>query len=1032
MRGFLLLLASLALSPGLAHAQSPIRPLVTGGAAQADAPASAPRERAVVRSRAVTLNPAILSGVQADARRLPGVAQEIGIEFFPEASFVIVVVSVEPLGDGSIAFHGRVSGLPSSTATIVVNGDVVVANVSALGRLWQLRSRGHGSHDAREVDASLFVDHGQPPIEVNAAPKLRAKTEVAADDGSLIDVMVLYTPAARAAAGGAAAMNAVVNLGITETNQAYASGGSVQRVRLVYKGEISYTETGMFPDLSRLSGDGDGFMDQAHALRNAHGADIVSLWGVFPSADGCGLGYQMATESSGFESVAFNVVAWDCATGNYSFGHEMGHNMGLRHDSYVDAGTNTINGISGLTYAKGYVDTAVRKRTIMAYNNLCAATPPNTNCSRERIFSTPNASFPSTATVAGNAGNGNATLALDGTRDTVANFRQTVNLAGSGVVQFLLPSVKVGEAAGSISITVARLAGATGSASVNWATGDGTALNGVHYTASNGTLGWDVGEFSERTIVIPILQNTTAEPAGTFSVTLSGAVGTALGAISAITVSVLDDEPDVWPAGACAIPAGFENGTGSVASWTAVGTSTYQGTCALESGPIGSSATGDSILQFSGTFAAGNITFARRVSSYPSFGDFEFLIDGAVQASVSASGAVPWSVVNVPVTPGAHTIQWKFRKELAFACANATPAPPEGFACADRAWIDNLVMPIPYSLTVSKTGTGLATVVSSPAAIDCGVTCLANFAGGTMVTLTAIPSGGSAFNGWSGGGCSGTGTCVVTMAGATSVTASFTRTNPAVPDFNADGKPDIIWSNTASGATYVWRMNGPALLSDSFYATIDPSWKIQGVADFNGDGHPDIVWRNTVNGNCYVWYTVNGVFTGTDAFLFSLPPEWVIQGVADFNGDGHPDFLMRNVVSGNAFAWFFNDNVAIGDQFFFNVDPSWKVEGVADLNADGQPDLLFRNMASGLGFAWNTQFAAGTLSLSTSSPSIFGIDPVWEVVQIADWNGDGKPDLLFRNAATGLVFVWYLNGITLGGSDFVTQIDPSWEIVPRR
>ncbi|MBL0141425.1 MAG: VCBS repeat-containing protein [Betaproteobacteria bacterium] len=111
---------------------------------------------------------------------------------------------------------------------------------------------------------------------------------------------------------------------------------------------------------------------------------------------------------------------------------------------------------------------------------------------------------------------------------------------------------------------------------------------------------------------------------------------------------------------------------------------------------------------------------------------------------------------------------------------------------------------------------------------------------------------------------------------------------------------------------------------------------------------------------------------------------------------------------------------------------SWKVEGVADLNADGQPDLLFRNMASGLGFAWNTQFAAGTLSLSTSSPSIFGIDPVWEVVQLADWNGDGKPDLLFRNAATGLVFVWYLDGVTLGASDYVIQIDPSWEIVPRR
>jgi hypothetical protein len=158
----------------------------------------------------------------------------------------------------------------------------------------------------------------------------------------------------------------------------------------------------------------------------------------------------------------------------------------------------------------------------------------------------------------------------------------------------------------------------------------------------------------------------------------------------------------------------------------------------------------------------------------------------------------------------------------------------------------------------------------------------------------------------------------------------------------------------------------------------------------------------------------------------------VIQGLDDFNADGHPDFLIRNTITGNAFVWFFNNNAAINDQFLFNVDPGWKVEAVGDVNADGQPDLLFRNMTSGLSFAWNTQFSGGVLSLGASSPPIFSIDPVWEVVQLVDWNGDTKPDLLFRNSSTGVVFVWYLDGTTLGGSDFIIQIDPSWEIVPRR
>jgi hypothetical protein len=81
-----------------------------------------------------------------------------------------------------------------------------------------------------------------------------------------------------------------------------------------------------------------------------------------------------------------------------------------------------------------------------------------------------------------------------------------------------------------------------------------------------------------------------------------------------------------------------------------------------------------------------------------------------------------------------------------------------------------------FTLSVSKTGGG--TVTSSPAGINCGSTCSAGFAGGTQVTLTATPARGSSFGGWS-GACSGTGSCVVSMSGPQSVTASFTLIGPA-------------------------------------------------------------------------------------------------------------------------------------------------------------------------------------------------------------------------------------------------------------
>ena len=82
-------------------------------------------------------------------------------------------------------------------------------------------------------------------------------------------------------------------------------------------------------------------------------------------------------------------------------------------------------------------------------------------------------------------------------------------------------------------------------------------------------------------------------------------------------------------------------------------------------------------------------------------------------------------------------------------------------------------IPIGPTLTVSKSGAGSGTVTSSPAGINCGATCSASYVIAAQVTLTATPANGSTFTGWTGGGCTGTGTCVVTMSADTTVTAGF-------------------------------------------------------------------------------------------------------------------------------------------------------------------------------------------------------------------------------------------------------------------
>ena len=92
--------------------------------------------------------------------------------------------------------------------------------------------------------------------------------------------------------------------------------------------------------------------------------------------------------------------------------------------------------------------------------------------------------------------------------------------------------------------------------------------------------------------------------------------------------------------------------------------------------------------------------------------------------------------------------------------------------------------PVTFPLSVEKTGTGEGTVTSTPAGIDCGGECSAEFEAGSEVTLTASAESGT-FTGWSGGGCSGSGECKVTMNEALTVEAAFT-----VPPTNT-GKPAI-------------------------------------------------------------------------------------------------------------------------------------------------------------------------------------------------------------------------------------------------
>ena len=309
-------------------------------------------------------------------------------------------------------WFGKIALDQDSQVILVVDGESVTGNIRWKENLFQIRPLVGGGHIVRQIDPNSFADE-MPPVSPEGDSRTSTdELEAAADSAEFIDILVVYS---NAVATASANIQAEIQLAIDETNAAYQNSQIEQQLRLVHAAQVNYNDTGNFStDLGRLRGTADGFIDNVHGLRNTYGADLVSLW--VESGNACGIGYLMTSIQPSFESNGFNVVLRGCATGNYSFGHELGHNMGAHHDTYVAPENGAYS------YSHGFVNTAAHWRTIMAYNNACADL--GFNCTRIQYFSNPVVSYGGNPT--GIAGSADNATTLNNSDLTVANFRQAV------------------------------------------------------------------------------------------------------------------------------------------------------------------------------------------------------------------------------------------------------------------------------------------------------------------------------------------------------------------------------------------------------------------------------------------------------------------------------------------------------------------------------------------------------------------------------------------------------------------------------
>jgi hypothetical protein len=165
--------------------------------------------------------------------------------------------------------------------------------------------------------------------------------------------------------------------------------------------------------------------------------------------------------------------------------------------------------------------------------------------------------------------------------------------------------------------------------------------------------------------------------------------------------------------------------------------------------------------------------------------------------------------------------------------------------------------------------------------------------------------------------------------------------------------------------------------------------------------------------------------------------DWEVVGTPDLDGDGKPDILWHNTQTGQLVYWLLDGTVrkpnGLGAPTPAQVSPDWEVAGTPDLDGDGKPDILWHNQKTGQLVYWLMDGVVrkpGGLGITTPAQ----VSPDWKVVGTPDLDGDGKPDILWRNQQTGQLVYWFMDGVVRkpAGLGVLTPsvVDPVWEIVP--
>lgn len=251
-------------------------------------------------------------------------------------------------------------------------------------------------------------------------------------------------------------------------------------------------------------------------------------------------------------------------------------------------------------------------------------------------------------------------------------------------------------------------------------------------------------------------------------------------------------------------------------------------------------------------------------------------------------------------------------------------------------------------------------------------------------------------------------------------------------DVNADGKSDVLLRNTASGAVRRIFQDGLTSFGDvTVYTEPDLNWKVINEGDFNGDGVTDLLWRNVSTGAVAVSpFNPSGTITSRNVIYQQPDLSWQVAQTGDVDGNGKTDLIWWNSGTGEASVMLLDgNNVLVNSVISVQPDTRWRIVAAGDFNGTGKRNqLVWRNTTTGEVSLQTVSYSGG--AFSASAQTIYQQpDTNWRIVTAADFNHDGKADLLWFNGATGEVMVMLMNGAAILNQAVVWQGGAPWNIV---